>query len=383
MSFTPKAKFMANSNLIWYNSVDLFHSKFGNSYKDYMDKPGFDSYRYMHQFFALNFSFTDRSKKIVAPIKTKLLPQCALPIYKNVDYNFEELCNNRARWLIDHAKNTNRTLCVMYSGGIDSTLIVVSVLKVATPQELKENIIICMNDMSINENPVFFREFISKQCKVESSYSFNKLQGNDKYVVVNGEGGDQLFGSAVMDKIMKDFGKDIAITAPTYENIHSIFSRYIEDEHAADRITSTLSRVVKGAPIDIDTVFHYFWWINFVTKWQSVYLRSATYTHPDFIKTLKLEDNYFIFFNTKEMQLWTMNNPDKLIKDNWSSYKYLCKDIIYDFNKDQNYRDNKLKYGSLQHVVATKKMPRCLDENMNLYFDKFPDNIWNKENDFI
>lgn len=378
-----KVKFMEDSKLVWYNSVDLFHSKFGNFYKEYQDKPGFNNYRFMHQFFALNFSFTDRSKKIVAPIKTKLLSQCALPTYKEVDYDFEELCNNRARWLIDHAKNTNRKLCVMYSGGIDSTLIVVSILKVATDDELKNNIIICMNDMSINENPQFYKDFILKKCKIESSYSFNKFQGNDKYIVVNGEGGDQLFGSAVMDRTMKDFGTSIATQQPTNGIISSIFAKYIDEPEAAVRITSTLSRLVKSAPIKIETVFHFFWWINFVTKWQSVYLRSVSYTHPAFINTLKLEDNYFIFFNTKEMQLWTMNNPEKLIKDNWNSYKYLCKDIIYDYNKDANYRDNKLKYGSLQHVVATKKMPRCMDENLKQYFDEFPPNIWNKENDFI
>ena len=379
----PKAKFMADSNIIWYNSVDLFHSKFGNSYKEYSDKPGFDNYRYMHQFFALNFSFTDRSKTIIAPIKTKLLPQCALPTYKQVDYEFEELCNNRARWLIDHAKNTNRKLCIMYSGGIDSTLIVVSLLKVATDQELKENVIICMNDMSINENPKFYKDFISKKCKIESSYSFSKLQGNDKYIVVNGEGGDQLFGSAVMDKTIKDFGQDIATEEPTFDRINMIFSRYIDDKTAANSITNALSRIVRSAPIKIETVFHYFWWINFITKWQSVYLRSVSFTHPDFINNVKLEDNYFIFFGTKEMQLWAMNNPDKLIKDNWNSYKYHCKDIIYNFNGDENYRDNKLKYGSLAHVVSTKKMPRCMDENMKLYFTEFPENIWNKQNDFI
>ena len=44
----------------------------------------------------------------------------------------------------------------MYSGGIDSTLIMVSLLKVATDKELKENVIVLLTQASIFENESFF-----------------------------------------------------------------------------------------------------------------------------------------------------------------------------------------------------------------------------------
>ena len=38
-----------------------------------------------------------------------------------------------------------------------------------------------------------------------------------------------------------------------------------------------------------------------------------------------------------------MNNPDKKMKDTWNTYKWVCKDIIYEYDKNVEYRDTKNK----------------------------------------
>lgn len=373
---------MENSNIIWYNSVDIFHLK-GSSYNRFKDLPGFDTFRHMFSFFAANFSTTDRLNCIRTPIKIDVIPACAMPSFRHISTSFDELCQIRARELLDHAKNTNRKLVIMYSGGIDSTLIVVSLLKIATEKELKENVIILLNQYSIAENKKFFHEHIIKKCKVESSYLFHAFLGNDKYVVVNGEGGDQLFGSAVSAGIFIDKGADYIFQQPTESIISEIFNSQMNDMVAAEKIANVLGKVIAAAPIPIETIYHYFWWINFALKWQSVYARTVAYVEPLYQSTVKPEQNYFIFFGPPEMQLWSMNNPDKLVKDNWASYKFHCKDIIYDYNKDADYRDNKLKMGSLISVVSTKPIAKALGNNWQFYNDKYPENIWDMENDFI
>jgi hypothetical protein len=373
---------MEDSKIIWYNSVDIFHPR-GSSYKQYIDRPGFKTFKHMFSFFAANFSITDRISNVKFPINTKLIDECKLPDLVPVDYSFDELCERRARQLIDHAKNTNRKLVIMYSGGIDSTLILVSILKVATDIELKQNILVLLNGHSIAENHKFYHEHIIKKFKTESSYLFHAFLGNDKYVMVNGEGGDQLFGSAVSANIFKSKGAGFIFHEPTTEIISGVFMEQIKDEEASQKITSVLNRVVAASPVEIKTVYHYFWWINFALKWQSVYARSVAYTDAKFQATVKPEDNYFIFFGTPEMQLWTMNNTDKLIKDTWSSYKYVCKDIIYDFNGDADYRDNKLKLGSLISVVSTKPIAKAVGPGWQFYMNEYPENIWEDDNDFI
>lgn len=374
---------MENSDILWYNSVDMFHSTRGNNYKDYENLPGFKNFRHMFGFFSANFSTTDRTGVIVPPVKTTLLDQCKMPEFIKVDYNFSELCDKRARQLLDHAKNTNRKLVFLYSGGIDSTLMVVSLLKIATEEELKNNIVLLLSQYSISENPRFFEDHISKKFKLESSYNFHGFLGNDKYVVVNGEGGDQLFGSAVCGNLFKNKGAGLVFHEPTYDIMFQIFQEAIKDEVASEKIVTILTKLVKAAPIEINTVYHYFWWINFALKWQSVYVRSIAYTDVKYQNTISLEDNYFIFFNTPEMQLWSMNNTDKLVRDTWSSYKYICKDIIYDYNKDADYRDNKQKRGSLVSIVQTKPIAKAVGSNIEFYMDKYPENIWEMNNDFI
>lgn len=373
---------MANSNIIWYNSVDIFHTR-GSSYREFEKLPGFNTFKHMFSFFAANFSITDRLNCIAAPIKTQLLSACEMPKFVPMIKSFDELCQTRARQLLDHAKNTNRKLVVMYSGGIDSTLIVVSLLKIATEEELKNNIIILLNQYSVAENKNFFNNHIIKKCRIESSYLFHAFLGNDKYVVVNGEGGDQLFGSAVSDGIFKTKGADYIFQQPTHSVISEILNGKVNDIEASDKIATVLNKVVAAAPIPIETIYHYFWWINFGLKWQSVYARSVAYTDSVYQSTVKPEENYFIFFGTPEMQLWSMNNTDKLVRDTWASYKYHCKDIIYDYNKDADYRDNKMKLGSLISVVSTKPIAKALGTNWEFYNDTYPAEIWDMNNDFI
>lgn len=378
-------KSMADSDMIWYNSIDIFHQHRGKFFNDYKDKPGFETFRHMFGFFAANFSLTDRTNAITTPVHTQLLPQCALPEFKKVDYDFEELCNNRARHLLLHCGMTNRKLVVMYSGGIDSTMIMVSLLKVATLQQLKEQVIVILNQQSIAENPNFYRNYIYSKLTTDSSNNLGAYLGNDKYLTINGEGGDQLFGSALNAYFFSapDKGPDFVFSEPTTEKVIDVFNKWSDDMEATTKIITALDKVVAASPIPITTMYHYFWWINFALKWQSVYARTAAYTTPRYQATLKFEENFTTFFHFPEVQLWAMNNTDKFIKDDWKTYKYHMKDIIYDFNKDADYRDNKLKVGSLQYVIALMPLAKCIDTNNKFYFDKYPANIWNMENDFV
>jgi hypothetical protein len=376
---------MEDSNIIWYNSIDMFHEARGRHYNEYKDLPGFSTFRHLFGFFAANFSFTDRTNTVISPVKTTLLPQCALPNFAKIDYDFEELCNNRARWLLDHCEKTNRKLVVMYSGGIDSTMIMVTLLKIATQKELNERVLVILNNMSICENPNFYNDHIIKRCNVDSSNKLGSFLGNNKYVVINGEGGDQLFGSAVNNYFFNatSRGSNYVFSEPTHDKIVASFDSWTNDIKATEKIIDLLDKVVAAAPIPITTVYHYFWWINFALKWQGVYARTPAYTHPRFQPTLKLEDNFFTFFHFPEAQLWAMNNTDKFIKDSWPSYKYIVKDVIYDYNKDEDYRDNKLKIGSLQHVIALMPLAKCVGTSGEFYYDKYPDGIWEINNDFV
>jgi hypothetical protein len=379
---------MPEYKLIWYSAVDIFHSTRGTYTHLYKNKPGFNSIRYVIQFFGSQISMMDRTETIKVPINCTILPFLKLPEFKKVNTNFEELCEKRARSLLDRAISTNRKLTIMYSGGIDSTLIMVSLLKVATDRELKENVIVLLTQASIFENENLFKNYILKKCNIESTFDFTHFLGNNKYIVVTGETGDQLFGSMATRNFFIKYGKEFVFGKATYEKIEKIFlDTHLTNEtlnkKESSKVILPLFNLIEKAPLKITSVYHFFWWLNFTLKWQSVYTRTLAYTKPKYEKTLKMEDNYFAFFSDDEMQLWVMNNPDKLIKNDYKSYKYIAKDIIYKFDKNEDYWKNKVKWGSLADILMTRVPAKFIDDQMNFGRDDIPESIWNDDNSFV
>ena len=104
---------------------------------------------------------------------------------------------------------------------------------------------------------------------------------------------------------------------------------------------------------ELNNVYKFFWWINFTTKWQSVYTRILPHTIKK--DTLKLEENYTTFFHPKEFQLWALNNVDVFSSDVDTCGKKVSKEYIFDVNKDASYL-NKQKVGSLAHMVRRKEI---------------------------
>jgi len=118
-----------------------------------------------------------------------------------------------------------------------------------------------------------------------------------------------------------------------------------------------LEYLASKAPVPIETNFHFLWWINFNLKWQSVFLRTLSYTaerNKTALSAAYVDEHFVPFFNTEEFQLWSMNNLDKRMSGDWSTYKWVAKDIIFEFTKDDSYRRNKVKKGSLFFIILRK-----------------------------
>ena len=52
------------------------------------------------------------------------------------------------------------------------------------------------------------------------------------------------------------------------------------------------------------------------------------------------------FFESDSFQLWSVYNHEKKITTNVQSYKQPAKEFIYEFDKNEDYRAFKRKYGS-------------------------------------
>jgi len=307
-----------------------------------------------------------------------------LPALYPLSRTYEQLCDDRARELLQRAEDLDMPLYVSYSGGIDSTLVLVSLLKNAGPAQ-KARIAVLLSEESITENPRFYEEHIRGQLRVLPGMKLPILLGGPG-IFSSGELNDQLFGSDIVASLISMAGTE-SIHAPyTSETIVQLFDRSIRDETTSRHLVSILERVKNAAPISLATNYHGLWWFNFAMKWQSVYLRALSFAHPSrahLISESYAQTHIAPFFGTDDFRVWSMQNLHEKIKGDWASYKWLPKEIIYAFNRDREYRDHKLKKGSLSRLVRQQQVHNFLDDSWTLSFTQELELVRERENDFV
>jgi len=309
-------------------------------------------------------SLVDRTHTIRLPIAVhSLFP---LPEPRPFTSTFEELCDLRAAELLRRADELGATLFVFWSGGIDSTLALVSLLKHATSAQAA-NMVILLSQESINEYPKFYREHILGKLRVDSAVMFPSLLGGH-HLVVNGEHNDQLFGSDMVGKLIVRFGEPVMHQPYSRDTFFLFFDEHVHDRETTNFYLDEFERLAAAAPVSIATNFQFLWWINFSMKWQSVFIRTLSYVPPRRAARITrdyIETNYAPFYCTEDFQRWSLANLDSKIKATWRTYKWPCKDIIYRFTKDADYRDNKIKRGSLYNLLLQQPSYNFIDEAMN------------------
>jgi hypothetical protein len=345
------------------------------------DLAGIEKFSHYFKIYGPGVVPNDRTGSIRFPIRTKSL--FPLPTFRPLHETFEELCNARAQELLSYAETLGVPLYTFWSGGIDSTLVLVSFLKNATPAQ-KERITVLMSEESIRENPNFYKDHIHGTLRTESSARFPNLLG-ENHLIVNGEHNDQLFGSDIVAKFITECGAPAMHRPYSRDTVAGFYDTLLNDARMANFYMDLFERVTAAAPVPISTNYLFFWWINFALKWQTVSIRTLTFASTHTVANITEKyalERYAPFYPTDEFQLWSMNNLDKKIKDEWRTYKWPAKDIIYEFTKDADYRDNKIKRGSLQFLVAQQKVWPFIDENFKFTETMGREHYYEPENDF-
>jgi len=368
--------------MIFYNSYDIFVNP---AYHHLRDKiPGGHAMGGYYQLFSNNISVVDRTNTFTTPLKIEVMDHMKMPDFIKFDKTFDKIMDERAIEVMEKAKSSNKKLAVMYSGGIDSTGILCALLKNCSEQDIRKNVVVLLSDHSIQENQNFYDDYIIKKFECVSSFRFPYYLGNDDYLMISGENADQLFGSQVTVKFTAYRPYNFLFTPleQAKDEIVEWMCGRLQDGYKkyASSYYDMFKKLCDAAPIKIDTLYKFLWWINFTNKWQSVYVRILPYSKNR--SNIKIEENYTTFYWPKEFQLWSLNNTDKLVKDSEDSVKYITKDYILDFNGDKSYY-KKPKIGSLTNLAKQKSLPFLLNRDMVVY-EQYPlnDMFINKENTF-
>ncbi|KAA1248031.1 hypothetical protein [Aquimarina sp. RZ0] len=301
----------------------------------------------------------DRTETIDAGIDFKIIDQ--IPNETNTDLSFSKICDIRAAGITSSAKGK---LKVLWSGGIDSTVALISLIKDLTATDDIDRLNVLLSKESIIEYPGFFKDVIKDKLNYEIIQTCIIAHISADEVIISGEHGDQLFGS---DKL-----KYSIITGDAYspytEILDFIITRKLGTYKYTNRIIDFIEPQLKKSPIEIITLFDYLWWLNFSLKWQTVSMRlvhGINRNHYD------LESTVFHFFKSENFQKWSMSNHKYKIKKEWNSYKYVAKEYIYQFHPDDFYLIKKEKEQSLKEVLVNSDTKLGFMKRFNMVKSSF------------
>lgn len=352
---------------------------------DREELPGSNEWAEIYKLIHTNTVLVDRSQDLVLPYRFKLAEYNKLPTdLANFNMTYEQCCEQRAHDLYQKSKLLNLPLYIFYSGGIDSTLVVICFLKVIPKEDLDRLVIVLSLD-SIRENLRFYHKHIRGKLKTISSERMSMLF-DKRALIVGGEHNDQLFGTDVIADFTNKFNFSEIHEPYTREVVTEFYLKRGMSEKGANIWYELIHEHAKNAPCEIKTIFEYFWWLNFNFKWQSVFFRMLLRTDVQIRNVIDKEfvETYFHHFYSEDyFQKWSMTNKSMKIKDNWSTYKWLAKDMIFDYTKDGEYKRDKQKAPSLYKLFLQKDTPVALTTDYKYIYNIEPSEFYVPDNSFV
>ena len=364
-------------NLINYNPSSFYQDAVSTGA---INDPNIDAFFLIYKliYFQLGISLNDRSEQITFPIKTVVPSENKLPTFIDSSLTYKDCCLRKAQEIINAHNATGRDIHLMYSGGIDSSVMVASFIELLGIDAASKKIKIILSHESIIENPEFWSKFIRPNFALVNSLTYRP---DETSITVLAELNDQLFGSDIVGSVYA-YGGNKAINSPaTFGNLYDFLDKQTEmSDYSKELWSNVLLSNLKTCPSGDKTIWDVFWWYNFVFKWINVKYRYVMYTDVLYSNEI-IKNNIFNFFDSLDFQLWSMNNKELKHLGTIESYKYTAKQMFVDITGLTDYI-KKIKKGSLENLLTFKKHQQALTSELiyvnNLTFE----NVFNPEYNF-
>jgi len=266
---------------------------------------------------------------------------CRVPDFDNsFDQDFAEVTNQRCIDLI--AQRSDKPWAVLWSGGIDSTVMVCSLISNLTDSE-KQSVTILCDIGSITENPGFFHSQIRPNFRIDSIEKV--LDYYDKHLVLGGEMGDCLFAHRYSGLLKRIDLADRPWARSTDEMIEFISFAGNTTVDFARWIWERLTSNVQSVDVPVETCRDIFWWMGFNWLWIPTAVRFQRRTNLP-MKVWK--DRHVHWFDNTAYQQWAMHNNNTGEKNGpepWQQ-KYAAKSYIHALDQNNHYFQHKLKVNS-------------------------------------
>jgi hypothetical protein len=307
-----------------------------------------------------------------------LLPMPDLSGQTSNEINFSVVMDSIAWEFCQLINNTDRTPYVRWSGGIDSTAILVGLLRVADTETLNKIIVLCDTD-SVAENPYFYNKFIKNQFTVadDTEFIINSTNYN-KILLVDGDCAEMIAGSTIAyNQVRLNQAEILNKPWRSVTNLENLICS--DTPERATFVIELIKESLNYSQLEINTVYDFFWWYYFNYKINDSLMRSiAQYTRyltpsesQQFFKT-----SLHRFYVHQQMQVWSIISLPYRSEKNLLDSKYFFKKYIHDFDCNDFYFYNKHKHRSIPPLWATRLESDSLfaiDQNWNRFSVHLPE----------
>lgn len=288
-------------------------------------------------------------------MKTGLHP---IPEIGNFNKSFRDCVVERAKELI----SLNKKINVVWSGGIDSTLVLFALLEhVNDPKQIT----VYGTYTSILESGELFDKVIipsgvNYYIKVSSVRDFDDRPEDE--IFVTGFFGNQLFGP-VDNFTTGEVKTEISYFHHQFNNPDPLidYSKCVTDEFHEFILPS-----LQASPKKIETLRDLRWWLIFNFDWHTAEYATRLNT--------KQQNNQYHFYNTEDFQRYVLSTKEPFTKDvnNPLTHRWVMRELIEEWSGDSYYAWNKPKgVSNLGNAIPSWLF---LLEDLSVYYVK--NNMW-------
>jgi hypothetical protein len=308
---------------------------------------GFDNY---NQLISINQFFStrpfgdpvDRTGTIQGPLNFQILRSWTVP---QKSFTLDKVFESRVK----HYTDQNCQLNLFWSGGADSTAMVVAFLKHAPDLD---QLRLVYSPHSLYENRDFF-EFVTKQFPKLTTLDFS----GDVYlnhvfdgIVITGHGGDE-FTASLDESFFDQVGA---------EGLQQDWRSFFQSKSASPALINFCEEYFAKSGRPINTVLEARWWFYTATKSQVYGSRDVSFL---FNHKSVTPDQFASFFDCELFESYMWHNIDKIIEpgQEYKTYKKFLRRYVYDFYKNLDYLENTSKINSKQFRAYLSKKIELLD----------------------
>lgn len=323
------------AKILSYHFKDFQNPSQADRFSDQYKINGFEQYNFLID---INRCFSesaagdiiDRTGTINTPVNFKILRPwepytTPLSLDECFKLRVQELCN------------TNKTLYLFWSGGIDSTAMAVGFLNhCSNLSQLK----VVYAPSAMKENPGFFLHLLEHP-EIEMIDFSGEVYLNQEFdgIYITADAADEL--TASLDASFFD--------ANGYEALHKPWDEFIFEKTKNINLIDFYKEYSSQSNVPIVTVLDARWWF---------YVQCKIQKFPTAFSSLFNQHQSLPigFYDTYNFENYAAHNISTIIENkNYHSYKQFLKEYIFEYDKNEIYRKFKTKVNSFQTLLYGAK----------------------------